>query len=314
MIWKKIKKFLPIIGIGIFIYLILKLDFIKIFQEIKTLNIPYLLIAIFLVFVFLTSQTFKWFIIARKQKIKIPFFEAFKINLISNFYGFITPSKIGSIIRINYIKKYSGEIGKSISNFVIDKIFDISSLFVFVIIFGFLFYTEMKIMSLNSLYLFLIIFLMIIFIFLLFYKKKSSQFILGFFYKRFIPHKIKEKARGTFNSFYENIPSLSFLLIAFFFNIVSWLLDYLAVYFVGLSLGINVGFWVFLAILPISTLVGQIPVTIGGLGTRELVLINLFGLFGVGAVKIFSMSLVTLIINSIIPSIIGSILSLKQKG
>ena len=57
--------------------------------------------------------------------------------------------------------------------------------------------------------------------------------------------------------------------------------------------------------MPIVTFVGQIPITINGLGTREAVMISLFGLLGIGATKIFSMSIINLIINGIIPAIIG---------
>ncbi len=124
MKWKSIKKILPVIGIGLFIYLLIKLDITKIFNEIANINWFYIFISLIFVFVFFITQTVKWFVLARKQKIKIPFKEAFKVNLISSFYGFVTPAKIGSIIRIDYLKKYGGNTGKGINNFILDKIFD----------------------------------------------------------------------------------------------------------------------------------------------------------------------------------------------
>jgi uncharacterized membrane protein YbhN (UPF0104 family) len=62
-----------------------------------------------------------------------------------------------------------------------------------------------------------------------------------------------------------------------------------------------------LVILPVATLVAQIPITINGLGTRELTMISLFGLFGIDAVTVFSMSLLGIIITNIIPSLIAMI-------
>jgi len=65
--------------------------------------------------------------------------------------------------------------------------------------------------------------------------------------------------------------------------------------------------------MPLGTLVAMIPISINGLGTREAALISLFGLFGVSAAKVFSLSIITLIIVGILPSIIGVFLIFYKK-
>jgi len=311
MNWKKIRKFLPIIGIGLFIYLIIKLDIVKIFEEIKNLNLIYLPLIFMFIFIFLLIQPLKWFVIAKKQGIKIPFLYAFKINLISNFYGFVTPGKLGTVIRADYLKKKGTETGKGLSNFVIEKILDLCSLFIFAIGFGLLFYK--KILPPEYLYLLLIIFGIMLVLFLIFCRKKNSKIILRFIYRKFVPKKLKEKSKILFHSFYDNFPSLSFLGLCLFVNLCVWVLNYFIIYLIGLSLGIEVNFMLFLAIMAISTLVAQIPITINGFGTREITLIGLFGLFGIGAVKVFSMSLLSIMLISVLPSIISIYLVFKEK-
>ena len=37
--WKQVKKFLPIIGIGIFVYLLIKLNVVKILKQIENVNL-----------------------------------------------------------------------------------------------------------------------------------------------------------------------------------------------------------------------------------------------------------------------------------
>jgi len=308
-----VRRLLPIIGISIFIYLLIKLDITKIFREIENLNWDYIFITFVLALIFFIVQTFKWFIIAKKQKVKIPFKDAFKIDIIANFYGFITPAKLGSIIRADYLRKYEGGKGKGISNFAIDKVLDLSSLFFLTILFGFIFYQSKKVISLNYLFLLIGIFLTLILFSLIFYKKEYSRFLLRFVYKRFIPEKAKEKAKLAFDSFYENIPPISFLFLVFFVNLISWVINYSIIYYVGLSIGINAPFGVFLSILPISTLVAQIPITINGLGTRELTMISLFGLFGIEAVKVFSMSILSIVIINVIPAFFAIILIFVRK-
>jgi hypothetical protein len=123
---------------------------------------------------------------------------------------------------------------------------------------------------------------------------------------------MKEKTRTLFDSFYRDLPSLGFLIPAFAINLLNWFVNYTILYFISLALGIEVKFSYFLIILPISTLVAQIPITINGLGTRELTMISLFGILGVSAVKVFSMSLISIFINNIIPSIFAIIFLLTE--
>jgi len=311
MKWKTIRKILPIIGIGIFIYLLIRLDITQILKEINNLNVFFLPIIFILVIIFLIIQPLKWFVIARKQNIKISFLEAFKINLISNFYGFVTPGKLGAVIRADYLKKKGGNIGKGLGNFIIDKVLDLFSLFVIAIGLGFLFYG--KIIPSSYLFLFLIIFGGIIIISLIFCKKENSKKILRFVYRKFIPKRLKEKSKVLFDSFYENFPPLSSFIFYFILNLVVWISNYFIIYLIGLSLGIDMSFVPFLAILAISTLVAQIPITINGFGTRELTLIGLFSLFSISAVKVFSMSILSIIIITIIPSLIAIYLLFGDK-
>jgi glycosyltransferase 2 family protein len=311
MKWDKIRKFLPIVGISIFVYLLIKLDITKVFGEFKTLNWNYLSIALILMVVFFTTQTLKWFVIARRQKITVPFKEAFKINLISSFYGFVTPSKVGSIVRMNYLKKYGGDTGKGISNFIVDKVLDLSSLFILVVGFGLL--INQKLVSENYFYFVLAMFIAMVSFFLIFYKKSNTQFLLKWIYRKFIPERLKDKTRTLFESFYRDMPSLGFLIFAFGINLLNWIVNYTVLYFTSLALGIDVKFSYFLIILPISTLVAQIPITINGLGTRELTMISLFGILGISAVKVFSMSLLSIVITNIIPSILAIIFLLKKE-
>jgi len=307
----KWKKYLPIIGIILFIYIIIRLNFSKIAFEISKTEPALILTAMLLVPIFLMLQTGKWFYIAKKQKINVIFEDAFIINLISNFYGFITPSKVGTITRAEYLKKYTKNIGKGVCNFTLDKILDICSVFFIAIVFLFLFREKFSFLPINF---FIIIFSSLILLTLFFLRKERSKFILKIFYKRLVPKKLKEKAVLTFDSFYENLPKKRHLIIAFFLNVLTWIMTYIITFVIASSVGINLPFVYFLAVLPIGTLVSLIPITLNGLGTKEAVLISLFSLFNVGATKVFSMSILFLFITGILPAIVGGILIFKRKN
>ncbi len=308
---KNWKKYLPIIGIILFVYILFKINLINILQEIKNVNVYLLLIAIVFIFLSMFFQTFKWFIIARFQEIEVPFIEAFKINMISNFYGLVTPSKLGSVVRAEYLKKYTrnGNIGKGLFNFTIDKVLDISSVIFMAIFFSFVFKDKLDL----PIGIFFTLFLAFVLLTLFFIKKERSKSFLRFFYIKIFHRKVKDNVRLTFDSFYDNIPKKRFFALFFLLNVINWVFIYLIYYFIGLSVGIEMNFIYYLAIFPIGTLVAMIPISISGLGTREATLISLFGLFNIAAAKVFSMSIIGLIIAGIIPSIIGIFLTFKKR-
>lgn len=310
--WKKI---LPVIGIGIFIYLLVKLDVRKVLGEISHMNLFYLVFIIPLVGIFICMQTLKWYVIARKQKINVPFFTAVKINLISNFYGFITPSKLGSVIRADYLKKYSDDkIGKGLSNFVLDKVLDLGSLFFLGALMTFIFREEIGENAKISPIIPLILLIIIVACTLFFLKKERAKMILGFVYAKLLPEKIREKAKITFHSFYEDMPNKRFLLSVALLNLVAWISIISVSYVIGLSIGINISFFYYLVIMPICTIVAQIPISISGLGIREGTMIILFGIFNVPAIKVFSLGVIDIFFMLLIPSSIGLLLAFLEKS
>jgi len=143
--------------------------------------------------------------------------------------------------------------------------------------------------------------------------KKRSKFLLRIFYKKLIPKKIKERIKKGFHSFYEDMPKKRYFILFFLLNLINWIISYTVVFFIGLSLGIDISFFYFLAILPIGTFVSLIPITINGLGTREAMLITLFSLFNINATKVFSMSILSLFFAGVIPAIIAIFLIFKEK-
>jgi len=306
----KWKTFLSFFGIALFIYILFKLNLGLVFQEIKNSDLRFIFLAISLVGFLLITQTLKWHIIARKQKMKIPFIESFKINLISGFYGFVTPSKMGTIVRAEYLKKYSKDMGKGLANFVLDKILDIIS--VFLIFFVFFMNFKERFSFVPILFFVLIFVGLILFSFLIF-KKNLIKPLLKFLLEKIAPKKIAEKVKLNFNSFHDDIPEKKYFPIFIFLNILNWVLTYFITFIVGMAVGVNLSFVYFLAILPISTIISLIPITINGLGTREATLISLFALFGVGSEKVFSMSIINILIANILPSITAIFLMLKKK-
>ncbi|MBI4116675.1 flippase-like domain-containing protein [Candidatus Pacearchaeota archaeon] len=307
----RIKKYLPMVGIAIFLYLLFKLDAANILNEIKNADLFFLFVAIFLVLVSFFTSTLKWFFVAKKQGINVGFSQAVKINMMSGFYGFVTPSRIGSVIRIEYLKDINNnKLGKTASNYVLEKILDLSSLIILMIVSSFVL---RSILSMTYFYYAIGGFFVILIFTVIFLDRERAKSILRIFYLKFLPKKIKETAKDGFYSFYESAPEKKYFVLFLMLSMANWIILYSVFFFIGLSVGIKTSFFYFLLFMPITTFIGQIPITINGLGTREAAMISLFGLLGISATKIFSMSLINLVINGIFPAIIGMLLILKNK-
>ncbi|MAG11103.1 hypothetical protein CMI44_02225 [Candidatus Pacearchaeota archaeon] len=305
----KWKRLLPIIGIAIFVYILFRLDVSKILLEVKNANSNLLITALFFFLIFMVLQTGKWFVIARVQKIDISYIDAFKINTKTFFYSFITPSRIGVAMRAEYLRRHNGNLGKGLSNYTIDKVLDLCAL-IFIVIFAI---AIKAIIPRVYIYYFSIALILLIVGLILFIEEKRSRKILGIFLKRIVPKRMKNRGKKLFESFYENMPKKRYFPLFFLMNLLTWIVLETVNYFIGLSLGINVSYFYYLAILPLATLISQIPITIGGLGTREASLIGFFSLLNVEATKVFSMSMIGLALTAILPAIIGGFLILKSK-
>lgn len=66
--------------------------------------------------------------------------------------------------------------------------------------------------------------------------------------------------------------------------------------------------------MAISSLVGLLPISFGGLGTREGTTVFLLGLFSVSINQAFTLSISSYIIAKFLPALVGSILTLTIKN
>jgi glycosyltransferase 2 family protein len=301
-------KLLPLIGIAIFIYIIIKIGLYEILKTFTEVNYLILLtIPLFIIIAILQIE--KWRIILKKQGIFIPYWKQVKIYLIGSFYGFITPARVGLLARSAYIKRYAKRsIAEATTSSVIEKILDLITVVSLAAI-GSLFLVKESSKIFTSLVLTFVIIIIISFIIL---REKKIQKLYNFF-QFFIPKRFRVKIKDFFDSFYTTMLKPKELLHPFIITILAWLGLYTSVFIVALSLDVNIPWLQFSTVYAISTVIGALPISLAGLGTREATLVILFSQFNIPARIIVSISLINMIIVSAIPSFIGWILVISDK-
>lgn len=305
----KLKNLLPLIGIAIFIYIVTNIGVAKIINSFSGIKLTYIFLALILLVAEITMLTFKWDVILKRQNFRLDFLYLIKIYLIGIFYGFITPSRAGSLMRASYLKKKTNrpviECGSSI---VLERILDFLVIFIMSII-GALLLIE----YLPGLFSKLIwVFVGFIVLSSFFLSKGRSEFVLKLIHKFLIPSRLKNKVKDSFNSFYNSLLRPKELVYPIILTIATWVLVYSYSFLIAKAFMIDIPYFYFIMIFPISTIIAMIPITVGGIGTREASLIMLFSLFGIAPAKILSMSIVNLIIGGCIPALLGFTLSLRK--
>ncbi|MDP2946756.1 MAG: lysylphosphatidylglycerol synthase transmembrane domain-containing protein, partial [Nanoarchaeota archaeon] len=206
--------------------------------------------------------------------------------------------------KIIYLKKDNHSFEKSLTSVIIDRLADIFYLIVsgFIgLFFFFYFFKNLIIVGVSVIIIGIILFIIII-------KIKEVRAFLKRLIFFFIPTKYKQKMGKSFSEFIENIKLYKFknYFEIFILTILSWVVSYMAAYFLAKSIGMtNVSFLYLTVSITIVSLVTLLPISISGLGTREATFLVLLAPLGFAHEQIISFSLLIFVTNFIIIPIIG---------
>lgn len=307
---KTLKKILPIIGIFIFFYIVYSIGVDKLVDALSPIKPIYLFLFIFLWIPPALISVLMWYILLKKHKINISFLYLFKITLIGDYYGLITPGGVGWFVVTFYLQKKSKEsIEKCLSNVLINEAFLSLALVVIALI---------GIILLASYYAFLlpivfILFLILFVLIIIFLKEDKGKKVLRFLLKLFTPKAIKDKIDTRVDLIYKDFPKGKQLILPIILGFIHWIVYFSFAYVIVLLLDINIPFIYIILVYPIGLLISTLPITIGGLGVREGALVSLFSIFSIAPEKVVALSLIyNILISWIIPSIVGAFFAITE--
>jgi len=307
---KKAKKFLPLIGISILLYIIYTMDINKIINAFRSINPLFILGALALNFPQLIIRNYAWQLILKEHKIPIGFFASLKIFLIGYFYGSFTPAYSGQLMRMPYLKEKTGEpYGKLFINIIIETTVHTLSLYCMMFIGAII-----VINLLPQVFYFVIFWLIFVALVILYFiKKERGQRFFDTLIKYLAPQELKTHFTSFANTFYADFPSAKKLIVPAILGVLTWIIVFSQGYIVALALGLSIPYLLFLVLYPVANTVGFIPITFAGLGTRELTAIFIFtNLFFVPKETVFVLAIVGFIITDVFSGFIGFLLSLTE--
>ena len=304
------RKLLPLLGLGLFAYLVWRTGLRQIWHVVGQMDWRYLAILPIPLVAMFVVQTLKWDLLLRGQNIQIGFADLLKMHMMSFFYALLTPGRVGYLMKISFLRDRTGRSwGECSSSVIVDRFLDMMTLLCFAAVGSLLVIRQFSGLLLQvSLVLAALVVGGIIFS-----DKGRARSILKLGFDVLAPKGLKADWKQSFHSFYDNMPALSELLVPLLLTILNWVLIYTHSFMVARSLSIDVNYPIFIFLVSLGTIAGLLPITVSGLGTREATLITLFSTYGVPAGKIISMSLVGLLVGSYIPALFGGALVFRAK-
>ena len=145
-------------------------------------------------------------------------------------------------------------------------------------------------------------------------KHERGSKLFRYLIKPFIPTKFKEVVGDSVDSLYEDMPRIrDMLFIPMILSILIWILSNTQVYILALAFPINISYLIFILIINISVVAATLPISVGGLGIREGVLVIILSFYGVDPPTAFVISIGGFLVKTFFPGLIGLVISVKEK-
>lgn len=307
-------KILSLIGIALFLIILSRINLGALIEIFTHTNVMFLFLALLVNCVAIILKSLKWKIIVNTVK---PTF-SFNESIIAFFVGFsfstITPAKLGDFIKVFYITDENCGLGKSLSTIVIDRLIDIILLFSIALvgIYGFSVFYHIEIVSTSTI---IIIISGVVAGMYIVLNKPVLSTLLKPFFNLVVPQQLKSKISLYYNDFFTGLFIYYHDRRRFFSSIIigllSWIPPFIYGYLLALSIGIDVGIFFFVLVIPVISLLDLLPISISGIGTRDIALIFLFGLKNISAEQAVAFSLLYLFMSYWLIALIGAGVYLK---
>lgn len=293
-----------LIGILIFIIILTKIDLSKSISILKNMNLYLLLLAILFIFPIVLIKTVRWQLILKALSINYSLPYASLMYFSGLYIGIITPGRLGELAKVLYLTKDKHSAGKAFLSVFVDRIADL----LFLLTFGFLGFFAFSNLFIHQIVLLTAISSVMIFalIIIIMFHKQILYLV------RMLIHKTLSKRFSSIidtaiTDFFTGLKSITHntYITILLLTLLSWLIYYIQMYLLTSALHFQIPFWYLAGAVTISGLITLLPISISGIGTRDVILITLFAALGIASEYALSLSFLILLM-SLFAALFGS--------
>lgn len=290
---KILRTVFQIAGIALFIVILSKVDLRSVRDSFSDLSIIHMAGTVLILLSFTLVKAMRWRTIVKMQGGEVTPVRAFAIYSSALYMGFLTPGRLGDFIKSIYLMRSGMSVGKAVYSSVADRLFDLG----FLAVIGFASLVSFPGIFNNQIIFSGVLLVSVAAVFVvLFWRRDLLKRIAGKFLSgapkgsfRGNIDKIIEETVGEFSTLKPSGLAQVILLSA-----IAWVLHFGV--FILLADGIGTGASVHVLIVSVAVAIftALIPVSLSGLGTRELVLVMVFSRVGLSkeAAVTFSLSFI----------------------
>lgn len=294
-----------LVSLGLIAVLLSQIGLKQVVEVFSQANMWYWLLGLGMFLLGIVIKTFRWQILLDALGIFVPVLELVQLNFIGFLFNNILPSGIGGdVVKMYELSKDSHRAAESVNSVFVDRVVGLVVAQFMAIIAAIIGY---RLVSTEVLVVTVVLFLIsLLFMWMLMQERLWESTVLRIsFLRTWQEGRFVEKIRLLYRTFrsYDRNAILRAAGVSFIFNATLVLSNY----FVGLALGVRISmlyYWVF---VPITSVVTMIPISLNGLGVREMGYVALFTQAGVPHSVAFSMSL-SFYAFTVVSGLIGGVL------
>ena len=290
-----------LITFGLLAWVFSYIDYQQLWQAVGAARVEYLVILWTASFAFFALRSFKMHLILKQQALDIGTFTLFKVSTVTSLYGFVLPGLMSTGIKWYILKKATGK-GTNIFNGMLynqlSELIIMSACALLVLIITnpapLLFPGAEHLWLLPAVCSIILVLLIAVTLFLL--SPRTSGYILNVlnYMMKLLPDKIRRKGEQTLRE----VTMLQgagwrFHALMGFLTFITQLVGTIVVYmFASKAANISIPLTVYVWLTSIVFILGRIPITIANLGVREITLVSILAVYGVGKPSALLMSMI----------------------
>jgi len=305
---KWLNRSIRFFGIFLLVFILWKVDLGQVFTLLSDANFGLVVMAYLLSIVIIFVKALRWRNLLTHADISFPLWMTFISNWIGIYLAKFTPGALGDFVRLYYLKEKGYSFSRSFATCFIDRLFDVFALGLFGLL-G-VYYVDVlfgldvskwtiigAVVVLGAIGLALAV------------QKHWIKAVIKFMYRKLVPQKLKETAKVTYTDLISQITSLpvSVVLPVLFWTFLSWLVYFYQMQLLAAAVGISISLFKITIVMAFTNFVVLLPISIGGLGTRDATIIALLGLMSIGWEQALSFSLL-IMGNNIFVALGGALL------
>ncbi|MFQ6010364.1 MAG: lysylphosphatidylglycerol synthase transmembrane domain-containing protein [Candidatus Aenigmatarchaeota archaeon] len=262
----------PLITVIIISFILSRINLQSLYFHFSTMNIFILLVSLLLFVPITLIKSERWRYIIREY-CKISSKKALKITFLGASFMVITPSQLGDMVKADFLKREgSMPLRRGVPSIFFEKALDLMALCILCIV-GILLVGLTTILVTILAGAAAIVFAFIFMYVVVLSKSRILRRIMNIFFR--IKH-IGEFVKEAYN-FMLQTKSMNKLLGYILLSVFLWAVHLLQIYLFFLAFGFYPSTELVLALVPPAILTGLLPITIAGIGTRDSMLLLLFG-------------------------------------